>query len=74
MFVLPRTSDGSTTRDRQHWALSKQGAYGGWDYEVSNNFGASLAAGDLNGDGHVDLAVAAPFDFTDQGSLGPGRV
>ena len=41
---------------------------------MSNNFGASLAAGDLNGDSHIDLAIAAPFDFTDQGNSGPGRV
>ena len=74
VFVLPGTADGPTTRGRQHWALSKQGRFGGWDDEVSNNFGASLAAGDLNGDRQVDLAVAAPFDFTDLGNSGPGRV
>jgi hypothetical protein len=47
-----------------------------WDQNTSNiedvredfdNFGASLAAGDFNGDGHDDLAVGVPFE--DVGSI-----
>ena len=74
VLILRGSADGPSTEGRQIWSLSRQGRDGGLDYEVSNGFGAALAAGDLNHDLRADLAIAAPFDFADLGGIGPGAV
>ena len=80
VLILPGPANGPTARGRQYWSLSAQRPWDG-DEAVpeGNSFGARLAAGDLNRDGHLDLAIAAPNDQSHYGSpeprgVGPGNV
>jgi hypothetical protein len=53
-------------------ALDQDDAEGAPGAEPYDQFGFSLAAGDLDGDGHDDLAVGAPFEPSTT-SRRPGR-
>lgn len=77
---VPEAAANGVQQAGQVWIRSfdRQGFSGPTSLLTSNTpatgdrFGASLASGDLNGDGNIDLLVGAPAD----GSLqqGPGRV
>ena len=71
VFILRGSKHGPVVRGRQYWSLSTQLPWGGDDdYAVGNNFGAKLAVGDLDRDGHLDLAIAAPYDQSNYGRPG----
>lgn len=55
VHVLYGSPEGLTARRTQLWSQDSAGIRG--DAEGEEKFGASLAGGDLNGDGYADLAV-----------------
>ena len=69
VHVLYGTPAGLTAKRTQYWTEDKLGGTGHrWDY-----FGGALAAGDFDGDGFTDLAIAIPQaeldpPFGDEGS------
>ena len=62
---------GLSTSNDEIWHRAKQGVKG--TAALGDQFGASLAAGDFDGDGYDDVAIGAPFDdiggFADAGSV-----
>ena len=58
--VLYGSSTGLTAARDQVWHQGSAGVPG--KNEKNDRFGASLAAGDFNGDGHADLAIGAPWE------------
>ncbi|KXK59299.1 hypothetical protein AWW66_25035 [Micromonospora rosaria] len=58
VWVVPGSRTGLVVNAAQRYSQSTSGVPG--DSENSDQFGAALAAGDLNGDGRDDLAVGAP--------------
>ncbi|GAB4530927.1 MAG: hypothetical protein Tsb0014_14040 [Pleurocapsa sp.] len=56
--IIYGSSSGLTATDSQVWTQNSPGISG--DAEDFDNFGASLAAADFNGDGIEDLAVGSP--------------
>ncbi|MFC7484208.1 FG-GAP repeat protein [Luedemannella flava] len=58
VVVLPSVDGRLTGAGSQHWTQHSRGMPGGT--ESRDNFGAALAAGDVNHDGRADLAIAAP--------------
>jgi hypothetical protein len=58
--VIYGTSTGLANFGNQFWSQTSTGIEG--DPEVDDSFGEALAAGDFDGDGAADLAIAAPFD------------
>ncbi len=62
---------GLRARGNQLWSQGHDGVPG--HAELSDRFGASLAAGDFNGDGVAELAVGTPNDSV-QGTGGAGAV
>ena len=58
--VIYGTAAGLTSSGNQFWSQTSTGIEG--DPEVDDSFGNALAAGDFDGDGFADLAVASPFD------------
>jgi hypothetical protein len=69
--VLLGTSTGLTATGNQFWHVGSDGLPG--SMKASNDFGRALAAGDFDGDGAADLAVAAPKATVD-GASGAGMV
>jgi hypothetical protein len=69
--VLYGTVDGIGALDNQLWSQSGPGTQG--DPEDGDHFGASLAAGDFNGDGFDDIAIGAPNESV-EGVAGAGSV
>ena len=82
VYVIPGSRHGLAVSDRRYWSLSTQLPLDGEeDDELGNNFGAEVAVGDLDRDGNVDLAIAAPYDQSNYGRpglrkdyLNPGNV
>jgi hypothetical protein len=80
VLILRGSRTGAVTRAPQRWALTTvrpADPVAGDQIEDNpgNRFGARLAAGDLDRDGQLDLAVAAPLDqVVDGGGVGTGRV
>jgi hypothetical protein len=71
--VLYGSQYGLVGTDAPLWHQDQPGVYG--TPEFDDRFGAVLAAGDLNGDGYVDLAIGVPdedirFDGTDLENAG----
>ncbi|MCB9464865.1 MAG: FG-GAP repeat protein [Candidatus Eisenbacteria bacterium] len=64
--ATPRTADA-------HLSIIRQGHEVTGTHEAGDRFGASLAAGDFNGDGYEDLAIGVPREdvgsFIDAGSI-----
>lgn len=58
--VLYGGSSGLSSTGDQFWSQDSQGING--TAEQSDFFGASLAGGDFDGDGHPDLAVGVPYE------------
>ena len=58
--ILYGSATGLTATGAQIWHQSVAGMLGA--AEADDRFGFSLAAGDFNGDGFVDLAVGVPFE------------
>ena len=58
--VLPGTVDGPTADGDQLWSQDSAGVAGG--AEFGDRFGAVVASGDFDGDGHADLAVGVPAE------------
>jgi hypothetical protein len=58
VWVVPGSADGLQFDRAQHITQATAGVPG--SNEHLDRFGAAAAAGDLNGDGHDDLAVGAP--------------
>lgn len=56
--VIYGSNAGLTNNDIEEWSRATLGING--DAELNANFGASLAAGDFDGDGYDDLAVGVP--------------
>jgi len=56
--VIYGSANGLVSAGNQLWVQSQNGL--GGTAEAGDNFGATLAAGDFNGDGFADLAVGVP--------------
>ena len=67
--VLYGSAGGLTTRD-QIWHQGTPGVPGG--NQRDDMFGATLAAGDFDGDGYADLAIGLPYDKNGAVVLLPG--
>ena len=52
-----------TPTGRQVWSQGTSGIIGA--KESHDRFGSSLATGDFNGDGHIDLAIGVPLEMVD---------
>jgi disulfide bond formation protein DsbB len=63
--VLYGSAAGLSVSGNQWWHQTSPGILG--SAEEGDEFGGALAAGDFNGDGHVDLAVGVPYE--DVGSV-----
>lgn len=82
VYVIPASRTGPVVRYRRYWSLSTQRPWAGDEtYPEGNEFGAAMAVGDLDRDGNIDLAVAAPYDQSNYGRpglrkdyLNPGNV
>ncbi|WP_244176803.1 FG-GAP-like repeat-containing protein [Streptomyces albus] len=77
LTVVPGGTDGPVGEAKRTLTQNSPGVPGG--SESGDAFGAVTAWGDVNGDGHADLAVGSPgenLDATDQGAVtvlyGPG--
>jgi hypothetical protein len=58
--VLYGSAGGLSSSGNQFWSQDSSGVAG--VAEDNDRFGATLAAGDFNGDGKADLAVGVPFE------------
>ena len=79
VLILPGNRRGPVTRGLQRWAPTTvmpadPVASDRIEDNPGNRFGARLTVGDLDRDGRLDLAVAAPLDQVVHGRVGTGRV
>ncbi len=67
VHVLRGSAGGLTATSSQYWTQNSTGIAS--SEEPGDQFGASLAAGDLTGDGIADLAVGAPGENGGEGAV-----
>jgi FG-GAP repeat len=73
--IIYGTASGLNSASNQIWTQDSPGVSAGLGAEADDWFGGSLATGDFNGDGYVDLAIGAPdedisgSDATDGGAV-----
>jgi hypothetical protein len=60
VVIFPGSEEGFSTRNRQIWDQDSPGVPGA--AEPIDQFGSTVAVGDLNGDHHIDLAIGVPFE------------
>ncbi|WP_234306542.1 FG-GAP-like repeat-containing protein [Streptomyces sp. NRRL F-2799] len=72
LTVVPGGADGPVTSARRTLTQSSTGVPG--SSESGDNFGASTAWGDVNGDGYADLAVGVPGEDDTTGHADRGAV
>ncbi len=65
--VLPGSASGPTATGSQYWSQSASGVAS--SPESGDVLGASIAAGDVDGDGRADLAVGAPGENGGAGAV-----
>jgi hypothetical protein len=70
--VVPGSVNGPVTASRVSLTQNSTGVPG--STETGDNFGASTAWGDVNGDGHADLAIGAPGEDDTSGNADRGAV
>ncbi|MGP3982069.1 FG-GAP-like repeat-containing protein [Streptomyces sp. KR80] len=72
LTVVPGGPDGPVASAKQTLTQSSPGVPG--SSESGDNFGADNALGDVNGDGHADLAIGAPGEDDTTGHTDAGAV
>ncbi|WP_037886938.1 FG-GAP-like repeat-containing protein [Streptomyces viridochromogenes] len=72
LTVVPGGIDGPVTASKRTITQNSTGVPGG--HESGDNFGASTAWGDVNGDGYADLAIGAPGEDDTSGNADRGSV
>jgi hypothetical protein len=72
VVVIPGGTDGPVAGAKVKLTQSSPGVPGG--SEPGDSWGASTAWGDINGDGHADLAIGAPGEDDTSGSADRGSV
>ncbi|MFF3344426.1 FG-GAP-like repeat-containing protein [Streptomyces sp. NPDC002779] len=70
--VVPGGTDGPVTASRTGFTQNSAGVPG--TSESGDSFGAATAWGDVNGDGHADLAIGAPGEDDTSGNADRGQV
>ncbi|AZQ36958.1 hypothetical protein EJ357_28820 [Streptomyces cyaneochromogenes] len=70
--VVPGGLDGPVTASKLTLTQNSTGVPG--SHESGDNFGASTAWGDVNGDGYADLAIGAPGEDDTSGNADRGQV
>ncbi|WP_437071402.1 FG-GAP-like repeat-containing protein [Streptomyces sp. enrichment culture] len=70
--VVPGGTDGPVTA--QKLAITQNSASVPGTTETGDNFGAASAWGDVNGDGHADLAIGSPGEDDTSGNADRGQV
>ncbi|MER7570570.1 FG-GAP-like repeat-containing protein [Streptomyces sp. NPDC126514] len=70
--VVPGGIDGPVTASRIGFSQNTAGVPG--TSESGDSFGAATAWGDVNGDGHADLAIGAPGEDDTSGNTDRGQV
>ncbi|MGW5639999.1 FG-GAP-like repeat-containing protein, partial [Streptomyces sp. NPDC003832] len=70
--VVPGSVDGPVTALRTGLTQNSPGVPG--TSESGDSFGASTALGDVNGDGHADLAIGSPGEDDTSGNADRGQV
>lgn len=72
LTVVPGGIDGPVTASKRTLTQNSTGVPG--SHESGDNFGASTAWGDVNGDGYADLAIGAPGEDDTSGNADRGSV
>ncbi|MBT2675659.1 FG-GAP repeat protein [Streptomyces sp. ISL-14] len=72
LTVVPGGIDGPVTASKRTITQNSTGVPG--SHESGDNFGASTAWGDVNGDGYADLAIGAPGEDDTSGHADRGSV
>ncbi|KUO21686.1 FG-GAP-like repeat-containing protein [Streptomyces dysideae] len=72
LTVVPGGTDGPVASAKRTLTQNSPGVPGG--HESGDNFGAATAWGDVNGDGHADLAIGSPGEDDTSGHANRGAV